>query len=275
MRVIQSTEELREALSDQESIGFVPTMGALHQGHLDLVRRAAEENRVVVASIFVNPTQFNQTEDFDNYPRQVDRDLELLRNVGCDFVFVPEVREVFPEPDRQQYDLSPVGDVLEGEERPGHFQGVASVVKRLFEIVGPHRAYFGLKDYQQYLLIKHLSESLDWGVEVIGLPTVREPDGLARSSRNQRLDKEGLRIASKLYASLQYIRDRSAGHSSEQLEKMGRAYLGAFPSIRLEYLKVVDPLTLRKPSPDDGSQPRRALLAAWISGVRLIDNIEI
>ncbi len=275
MRVFKTTLEVRKFLSGEESIGFVPTMGALHEGHLSLIERAQTENDLTVCSIFVNPSQFNDPNDFKKYPRHECRDLEMLESMRCDLVFMPGVDEVFPKPDEVKYDLSPIADVLEGEKRPGHFNGVASVVKRLFEIVEPDRAYFGLKDYQQYLLIKNLSERYGLGVKVIGCPTIREASGLARSSRNERLGVEDALPAAQLYESLRLIADKSRGHTSAELENMGRAHLAQYPRIEVEYLKVVDPDTLLVPMKDDGTSSRRALIAARIGEVRLIDNMEI
>lgn len=275
MRVFKTTLEVREFLSEKGDIGFVPTMGALHDGHLSLIERSRMENDVTVCSIFVNPTQFNDLGDFNKYPRHEARDLEMLGNVKCDAVFMPDVREVFPKPDEVKYDLSPIADVLEGEKRPGHFNGVASVVKRLFEIVEPDRAYFGLKDFQQYLLVKKLVERYALGVDVIGCPIIREASGLARSSRNERLSEADKALAAQLYESLRFIERHSKGSTSLELEGMGRAHLAGYPQIEVEYFRVVDPETLRQPLSDDGQTPRRALVAARIGEVRLIDNMGI
>ena len=275
MRVFNTTLEVREFLSRKGNIGFVPTMGALHEGHLSLIDKSLGENDLTVCSIFVNPTQFNDSNDFKNYPRHEARDLEMLENAKCDMVFIPDVRDVFPKPDQVVYDLSSIAEVLEGERRPGHFNGVASVVKRLFEIIQPDRAYFGLKDYQQYLLIKKLSERYDLGVEVIGCPTIREASGLAKSSRNERLSPQDKVLAKQLYESLSLVRSRSRGVSSLELENMGREYLEKFSNIELEYFSVVDADTLHKPLIDDGSAPRVALVAAKVGDVRLIDNMKI
>ena len=275
MRVYRTVSEIRNYLDGKQSIGFVPTMGALHDGHLSLLRKARNENEVTVCSVFVNPTQFNDPEDFKNYPRSVADDLKALEETGCDLVFLPEVGVVFPEPDTRNYDLGPIAEVLEGEKRPGHFNGVASVVKRLLEITKPQRAYFGLKDYQQFLVVKHMAKMFDLGVEVVGCDTVREDSGLAMSSRNERLDAEDRALAGELYQSLRLVAEESAGKSSAELEAIGKGHLSKFPRIQIEYFSVVDPQNLRTPAIDDGSAPRRALVAAKIGEVRLIDNMEV
>lgn len=275
MRVLKTVAEVRDHLQHFNHIGFVPTMGALHDGHLSLIKRAKEEEDVVVCSIFVNPTQFNDAVDFEKYPRHEEEDLRLLEAVGCDVVFLPSFETVYPEPDRNQYEFGPLAATMEGEKRPGHFNGVASVVKRLFEIVRPEKAYFGLKDYQQYLIVKRMTKDFGLNVEVVGCPTVREASGLARSSRNERLDARSTKLAEELYRSLDLVRRNSEGKSSAELESLGRRYLDGFPEIEVEYFKVVDPASLDVPRIDDGSVPRRALVAAFIGGIRLIDNMEI
>lgn len=258
-----------------KSVGFVPTMGSLHDGHLSLVRKSLSENGVTVASIFVNPTQFNDSEDFERYPRQYEADQNLLGETGCDVLFLPSVKEIYPQPDQTTYDLGEVAKVLEGRHRPGHFNGVASVVRRLFEIVRPDRAYFGLKDYQQYLVIKALNEKLDLGVEIVGCDIVRDSDGLAMSSRNQLLSRDEKALALHLSETLRKMSEKSRnGLSSAELESWGFNYLSSFPEIEVEYVAVVKSDDLR-PVIDDEAEDRRALIAAKVGSVRLIDNIKI
>lgn len=252
-------------------IGFIPTMGALHEGHMSLIEASKRENDVTISSVFVNPTQFNDPKDFDKYPRQVSSDLDKLAKAGCDVAFLPSVDEIYPRRDTTIYELGEISTLIEGAHRPGHFNGVASVVKRLFETTLPHNAYFGLKDYQQYLIIKTLVNKYGLDVNVVGCPIVREKSGLAMSSRNQLLSPEGKETASHLSAALNLIKKDQSGHDSIYLEKLGEDFLSQQKGIDTEYLLVVDAETLRKPlSPH---RLRIALIAARVEGVRLIDNI--
>lgn len=251
-------------------IGLIPTMGALHNGHMSLIEASKRENDVTISSVFVNPSQFNDPKDFDKYPRQVESDLEKLAATGCDVAFVPSVDEIYPQSDTLIYDLGEISTLIEGAHRPGHFNGVASVVKRLFEITLPHNAYFGLKDYQQYLIIKRLVDKYGLEVNVVGCPIVREKSGLAMSSRNQLLSPEGKEMASNLSAALNLIKKSHSGCNSSKLEKLGNDFLSTQKGIDLEYLLVVNAETLRRPISFD--RPRIALIAARVEGVRLIDN---
>ncbi len=252
-------------------IGFIPTMGALHNGHMSLIEASKKENNVTISSVFVNPTQFNDPKDFAKYPRQVDSDLEKLAASGCDAAFVPSVAEIYPQSDTLIYDLGKISTLIEGANRPGHFNGVASVVKRLFEITLPHNAYFGLKDYQQYLIIKKLVDKYGLEVSVVGCTIVREASGLAMSSRNQLLTAEGKEIASHLSAALNLIKKNRSEPDSRYLEKLGLDFLSQQKGIDPEYLLVVDVETLHRPI---SSHSRRiALVAARVEGVRLIDNM--
>ena len=277
MRIIRTAREMAHFIDSakDKSVGFVPTMGSLHDGHLSLVRKSLSENGVTIASIFVNPTQFNDSEDFERYPRQYEADQNLLGETGCDVLFLPSVKEIYPQPDQTTYDLGEVAKVLEGRHRPGHFNGVASVVRRLFEIVRPDRAYFGLKDYQQYLVIKALNEKLDLGVEIVGCDIMRDSDGLAMSSRNQLLSRDEKALALHLSETLRKMSEKSRnGLSSAELESWGFNYLSSFPEIEVEYVAVVKSDDLR-PVIDDEAEDRRALIAAKVGSVRLIDNIKI
>ncbi len=243
MIVIRKAGEMTSLAENlpEKSIGFVPTMGALHKGHLSLVEKSSSENDLTVVSIFVNPTQFNDPKDFDRYPREVEQDLELLKSVKVDYVFLPDNAEIYPEKDEHQYELGEVSLVLEGAFRPGHFNGVASVVKRLFEIVQPKRAYFGLKDFQQYRIITELNKNYNLGVEVIGCDTVRDEDGLALSSRNMLLSKEEKNLALHLSKTLRLMSENSESMNHIELENLGKKYLTDYPELELEYVKVVDP----------------------------------
>lgn len=275
MQAFKSPFQIREYSSkcrlNTLKIGFIPTMGALHEGHISLIKASKEENDITISSVFVNPTQFNDPKDFDKYPRQVNSDLDKLAKAGCDVAFVPSVTEIYPEPDTTIYELGEISTIIEGAHRPGHFNGVASVVKRLFEIVLPDTAYFGLKDYQQYLIIKNLVKNYGFEINVAGCPIVRENSGLAMSSRNQLLSPSGKETASHLFEALNLIQKNQNGSDSESLEKLGSTFLNNYKDIELEYLLVVDRETLKKPI--SASRPRIALIAARVEGVRLIDNM--
>jgi len=254
------------------NIGFIPTMGALHAGHISLIEASKKENDLTVCSIFVNPTQFNESSDFTNYPRQIEADLEMLKLADCDVAFVPSVTDIYPKPDETIYQLGPVAEKIEGAHRPGHFNGVASVVKRLLELVKPHNAYFGLKDYQQYLIIKKLTEEYRLNVNIIGCPIKREESGLAMSSRNQLLTEQGKDTALNLYRSLSLVKTAARTYPANELEKIGLAYLESKEGIDPEYFVVVNKNTL-EPSINNNADELIALVAARVDGVRLIDNM--
>ncbi|RTQ47470.1 pantoate--beta-alanine ligase [Hymenobacter gummosus] len=257
------------------SIGLVPTMGALHEGHLQLVRRAAAENDVVVVSIFVNPTQFNNSEDFKLYPRTLESDAELLRGTGATVIFAPAVEQMYPQPAVLRFDFGPLERVMEGAKRPGHFNGVGIVVSKLFHMARPHRAYFGQKDWQQVAVVRQLVADLSFDLELISCPTIREEDGLAMSSRNRRLSPEARAVAPRLHEALQLTAEAlRAGASPGDAQQQGTEWLRQFPEIELEYLEVADARTLEPAWA--GPAPERQLvlcLAAWLGGVRLIDNV--
>ena len=276
MLIITSAQEMVDFADKQRSkslkIGFIPTMGALHAGHISLIVASKKENDLTVCSIFVNPTQFNEASDFNKYPRQVEADLEKLKQAGCDAVFVPEVKDIYPEPDKTIYELGHVAEKIEGAHRPGHFNGVASVVKRLLELVKPHNAYFGLKDYQQYLVIKKLTEQYGLNVNIVGCPIKRQESGLAMSSRNQLLTDKGEDTAINLYRSLELVKKAVHQYSSEELEKIGWTYLESKEGVTPEYFVVVDKNTLESPQ-ENQEDELIALVAAHVDGVRLIDNM--
>lgn len=256
-----------------EEIGLVPTMGALHPGHLSLVDRAHRENRRVVVSIFVNPLQFGPGEDLERYPRPFEQDLALLANAGVDAVFHPPVEQIYPPSFRTRVDPGPWGDVLEGAVRPGHFRGVLTVVLKLFEITRPKRAYFGVKDWQQLLLVRQLVRDLAIPVRIVACSTVREPDGLAMSSRNAYLDAESRKQAPRLYAALQEAgRGFQAGERDPaRLESLVRERLNQPPAIPVDYAAVLDEATLQRP---EQAAPGQVLAAAVKLGrTRLIDNL--
>lgn len=254
------------------TIGFVPTMGALHAGHLSLVRTCAQQNDITVASIFVNPTQFNDKRDLERYPRMPERDMDLLQSAGCRLVFMPDEREIYPEPDTREFDFGGLDRIMEGKHRPGHFRGVAQVVTRLFDIVTPHRAYFGLKDFQQLAIIRKVTTDLGYPVEIIPCPIVRESDGLAMSSRNILLDPEQRRAATILSAALFEARKRKARHSPAEVKQFVEGMIGDAPLVMLEYFEIVDAGSLQ-PVTTWTNESVIGCLAARVGKIRLIDNI--
>ena len=250
-------------------------MGALHEGHASLIRRAAAENEVVVVSIFVNPTQFNNASDLDKYPRSIDADLEMIELAGGKAVFIPEVTTMYPKAEKGHWDFGVMTDALEGFYRPGHFDGVLTIVKKLFLIVEPHKAYFGEKDFQQLALIKKLVDFESLSVEVVSCPSVREPNGLAMSSRNRRLNDEEKIIASNLYRVLSEMIKLKAFKSPSELLNFARGELSNVQGLELEYLELADANTLENVENWRVGQEVIALAAIYVGGIRLIDNLRI
>lgn len=257
-----------------ESIGVVPTMGALHDGHLSLARRARAECDRVITTIFVNPKQFNNPEDLKKYPRSEAEDAALLATVPVDAIFAPEPEEVYPEGFITTVSVGGVAEPLEGRMRPGHFDGVATVVTKLFGMTLADRGYFGQKDWQQLQVVLRLTRDLNLAVEIVGCETIREPDGLAMSSRNVRLTEGGRRKAPVLYAAITAAaEDIRAGQSDRMAIREAAEAMRNAGFDRVEYIELRDAATLM-PS-DDPARPRRMLAAAWLDGVRLIDNIPV
>jgi len=271
--VVESVAELRAARANAPGpVGLVPTMGYLHDGHMSLVARARAECATTLVSIFVNPTQFGPAEDFARYPRDLERDLRLCERVGVDFVFTPSVPEMYPGDHATSVEVEGLQDRWEGASRPGHFRGVATVVARLFRIALPDRAYFGEKDYQQLQIIRRMVNDLLLGVHVVACPTVREPDGLAMSSRNAYLGEAARQRATALSAALRHAQRLLAtgNRSGPDLAAAMRRVIEETPDVELDYAAVVDPATL---DPVGIVQAEaRALIAARVAGVRLIDN---
>jgi pantoate--beta-alanine ligase len=272
-----SIAELRSALASARqspsSIGLVPTMGALHAGHGRLIELARQESDWVVVSIFVNPIQFDRRDDYQRYPRELARDLEFCEVHGVRLVFAPEAREMYPDPYSTAVEVRGVTEHLCGKFRPGHFQGVATVVLKLFNIVQPDRAYFGEKDAQQLAVIRRMVRDLNVPVTIVEVPTVREADGLALSSRNQRLSAEERRVAPVLYQALQLAQKQIASGAADA-EEVKRAALGLLdqhPELRVEYLAVVDPDEMQPVARIQGAV--RVAAAVWIGATRLIDNV--
>ncbi|HAZ31248.1 MAG TPA: pantoate--beta-alanine ligase [Dehalococcoidia bacterium] len=270
-RTIPTMKEIRGELP--EPVGFVPTMGYLHEGHLSLVRRARGENRSVVVSIFVNPTQFGPQEDFETYPRDTERDLTLLRREGIDVVFVPEAEEMYPADFNSWVVVEGITEMLEGASRPGHFRGVATIVAKLLNIVRPNSAYFGQKDAQQALVIKKMVADLNMIPEIIVAPTVREPDGLAVSSRNVRLDPEERQAALVLWKSLNLAQQlwSDGERSTDQIRRQMIALIEGEPRALIDYVSITDAESLREL--DKMDCPALVCLAVWIGKTRLIDNV--
>jgi pantoate--beta-alanine ligase len=257
-------------------VGFVPTMGFLHAGHLSLIRRARAENASVVVSIFVNPTQFGPGEDFQRYPRDLNRDLGLIGSAQVDAVFTPTVDEMYPPGSSTVVEVESLSGILEGASRPGHFRGVATVVCTLFHLVQPHRAYFGEKDYQQLLVIQRMVRDLQMPVEVIGCPTVREPDGLAMSSRNAYLSPPERAAAATLSGALSDAKRlfQEGVRDALTLQNSVQSLLAAEPLIRIDYVAVVQPHTLQ-PLTTLGPDGAVICLAVWLGKTRLIDNLRL
>lgn len=275
MKVINTVRELREALAacDSNNVGFVPTMGALHAGHCSLVERARRENGTVVVSVFVNPTQFNDKNDLRNYPRTPEEDCRILERAGADIVFMPAVDEIYPEPDTRTFDFGKIDKVMEGATRPGHFNGVAQVVSRLFAMVEPRRAYFGEKDFQQIAVIRRMVELTGSPVEIVACPIKREADGLALSSRNVRLTAEQRAAAPQIHEVLAGSADlaREGITDVEALKEMVVTELNAIDGMEVEYYEIVDPTTLQPAEDISGAV---GCVTVWMDDVRLIDNIK-
>jgi pantoate--beta-alanine ligase len=271
--MIAGVKEWRHAQTGD--VGLVPTMGALHEGHLSLVKRAKAENVRVVVSVFVNPRQFGPSEDFARYPRDIDRDRGLLEHAGCDLLFAPLADQMYPAGCETVVDVGAVAAPLEGERRPAHFRGVATVVLKFLGIVEPRRAYFGQKDGQQLAVIRRMVADLNVPVEVVGCETVREPDGLAMSSRNAYLSAEERRVAPVLYRALTSARDRYATgeRRGDELRRAMRQVLTAEPTVHVDYVSAADPSTLAEIS--DVTSPALLSLAVRIGQTRLIDSIVI
>ena len=277
METITNSEELRRALGsrDRSGIGFVPTMGALHAGHRSLVERARRECATVVVSVFVNPTQFNDKTDLKNYPRTPEADLRLLEEVGADYVFMPSVEEVYPEPDTRTFDFCMIDKVMEGATRPGHFNGVAQVVSRLFDLVKPAKAYFGEKDFQQIAVIREMVRQLRIPVEIIPCPIVRGEDGLALSSRNTLLDTDHRTAAPYIYKVLKAAVEKSHQTTPDQLAAWVTAQVESNPLLKVIYFQVVDAATMQQVRTWEESPVIHGCIAVQAGDIRLIDNIKL
>ncbi len=281
MDVIRTVAGLRDRVSafkgDGKSIGLVPTMGALHDGHLSLVKRARAENDVVVVSVFVNPTQFNNPDDLRTYPRTEEADKALLEKAGVDIAFIPTVEEMYPEPDTRMFNLGQVAEVMEGAMRPGHFNGVAQVVSKLFAMATPDRAYFGEKDFQQIAVIRKMAELEGFDrLEIVACPILRADDGLALSSRNVRLTPEQREAAPGIHRVLAASVEFAFGNSLEATRKMVVDEINKLPFMKVEYFEIADPITMRPLSSWDEAHKKPAIgcVTVYCGDVRLIDNIK-
>lgn len=277
MDLKRTVGELQDALSSLrqqgKTIGFVPTMGALHEGHLSLVKQCIADNDICVVSVFVNPTQFNNKEDLEKYPRDIERDSRFLEQAGVDFLFAPTVDEVYPEPDTRQFDFGQIDKVMEGVHRPGHFNGVAQVVSRLFDIVKPQRAYFGEKDFQQLAIISAMVKQLGLPVQIMPMPILREASGLALSSRNERLTpvqkEEAVNISKTLFESRAWMNTCSVEETIDRVVKQ----INAFEELEVEYYEIVDGYTLQSITDWEQASYIVGCIAVYCGDVRLIDNI--
>ena len=278
MKLIDSVELLRSELNAcrkcGKRIGLVPTMGALHAGHASLVKRAVSENDVVVVSDFVNPTQFNDKNDLNKYPRTLEADCKLLEACGVSYIFAPSVEEMYPEPDTRQFSYAPLDTVMEGKYRPGHFNGVCQIVSKLFLAVEPDRAYFGEKDFQQLAIIREMVRRYPFNIKIVGCPIVRESDGLALSSRNSRLSPEqriqALGISKSLFSSLEFAKTHTLSETKAFVEDA----IANTEGLRLEYFEIVDGTTLQTVTQWNESPYIVGCITVFCGDVRLIDNIK-
>ncbi len=271
-RRIKLQQKVNGWRSNGLTIGFVPTMGALHKGHLSLVKEAKKQSDVVVVSIFVNPTQFNNPDDLKSYPSDMDRDLKMLKGM-CELIFAPIVKEIYPKEDKRQFDFGTLDKVMEGNFRPGHFNGVAQVVSRLFEFVKPDKAFFGEKDFQQLVIIRQLVKDLKMPVDVVGCPIIRESDGLAMSSRNQLLTPEMRKktpiIAKTLYDSFNFAPRKTVQETKEMVVTL----INSTNTLEVEYFEIIDGNTLQAVDKWDDSDYIVGCIAVFAGKVRLIDNV--
>lgn len=280
MEIIKTAGRLREAVDaarkEGKTIGLVPTMGALHAGHRSLVERARRENDIVVVSVFVNPTQFNNPEDLRTYPRTEEADAAMLESCGVDYAFMPSVEEIYPEPDTRVFDLGPVAAVMEGAMRPGHFNGVAQIVSKLFRMASPTRAYFGEKDFQQIAVIRKMADLEGFkDLEIVDCPIVREADGLALSSRNVRLTPEGRRVAPNIRRVLvESLEEKASGKTPDEVKRSVTSKIDSVPGLKTEYYEIVDALTMQPvESWEDALNGAVGCVTVYDGDVRLIDNI--
>ena len=277
MKIISKVDLLKQAVHEEreqkKSVGLVPTMGALHEGHKSLVERARRENDVVVVSVFLNPTQFNNADDLRTYPRTAEADAALLEACGVDIAFMPTVEDVYPEPDTRVFHLGPVAEVMEGAMRPGHFNGVCQIVSKLLAMDEPDRAYFGEKDFQQIAVIRAMVKQLGFNLDIVQCPCVREADGLAKSSRNVRLTPVVRRVAPAIYRTLKESLNFAADHTLQQTHDWVVATINAYPEMEVEYFSICDGVTLQPLENWEDSDYVVGCITVYCGDVREIDNI--
>ncbi|MDE6114686.1 MAG: pantoate--beta-alanine ligase [Muribaculum sp.] len=279
MKIIRTVKELKDAVNalkaEGKSVGLVPTMGALHDGHISLVEQARRDNDAVVVSVFVNPTQFNNPDDLRTYPRTEDADCRRLEAAGVDFAFIPSVEEMYPEPDTRVFELGDVAAVMEGAMRPGHFNGVAQVVSRLFAMVNPDRAYFGEKDFQQIAVIRRMVELEKFAIEIVSCPIKRESDGLAMSSRNVRLSARQREVAPNIYRILkESVEAKASGLSLEETKRKVIEEINAYPEMEVEYYEIVNADDMQPVRDWNDCRQAVGCITVYLGDVRLIDNIK-
>ena len=272
LRVFTSHKELNKSIANPESIGLVPTMGSLHEGHISIIKKALYENEIVIVSIYVNPTQFNQREDFENYPRDVNSDIDKLKVFDRLLIYIPDDNEIYQKTESKIYDFEGFENILEGEFRPGHFYGVATVVEKLFRLLNPTSAYFGEKDFQQLLLIKILIKKLSLNIKIVGCETIRDQDGLAMSSRNKLLSEKDRSIAANIPKILNFAKKEFSSLSPENLKRKVEEKFKDLDGCELEYFEIID---LSKKSIYLKESLKRIFISVWVGKIRLIDNISI
>ncbi len=255
-------------------MGLVPTMGSLHEGHISLVEKSTSQNGITAVSIFVNPTQFNEKQDFESYPRNLDDDLDILARFPVDIVFAPPAKEIYPKPDTRVFDFGGLDRIMEGEHRPGHFNGVAQVVSRFFEIITPDRAYFGEKDFQQMVIIRKMVLDLKSSVRIIGCPIIREENGLAMSSRNRLLSAGERNSAARIHKALTLAKEKAGEVEIPRLIEQTIQFLHEDPRLKTEYFEIIDDQNLKPLSHWSSAGGKRACIAVKIGNVRLIDNMD-
>lgn len=280
MQTFSTPESLRSYIYDQriqrKTIGLVPTMGALHQGHMELVSASLKSDNLTICSIYINPVQFNDKQDLINYPREIEQDLKKLQTHGCQVVFCPSDEVMYPNEPKLAIEFAGLENIMEGGYRPDHFKGVALVVSKLFHMTQPDRAYFGEKDWQQLVIIRQLVRDLSFPLEIVGVPIVREADGLAMSSRNQRLSHQHRAVANELFKALSMVKNElENGTAIETARANGMEYLKQYSLIVVEYLEIVQSYTLERPNYDLGKEPLSICIAAFLGNVRLIDNLQV
>lgn len=279
MQVFETKNELSSYIQlckkEGKVVGFVPTMGALHDGHISLVKQAKECCDIVVVSIFVNPTQFNDPKDLERYPRTLENDLNLLYSVGCSAVLTPTTKEIYPEPDTREFNFGYIGEIMEGPKRPGHFNGVAQVVSRLFDIVNPDKAFFGMKDFQQIAIIRSMVSQLGYDIEIVSCPIIRESDGLAMSSRNRLLTPKHRAEAPYIHKILSEAVEIHNTMSVDELKNWIIAKINSNPLLEVEYVEIVDEISLK--ITENWNEPGNKVICitVYAGEIRLIDNIII